>query len=222
MSIKQLKDWLSKRRESRIIKRIREHLQKVYSCIEKSGDFMEFWMQQDTDAANEVYSIIHAEEKTADGILGSITEMLSEGETPEYVRADLLNFVRMADKAAGGVKRGTENLSLLIESDIPKEIIKIMETILKKLTEQTKAFVELYDNMFKIERAELIAQIRHVDEIESEIDKMYKELKKAIIYKTSNVNAGAIIVLDHAIRAFEEASDLIEDCADLIGSITML
>lgn len=222
MSIRQLKDWLSKRRESRIIKRIREHLQKIYNCIEKGVDFFDFWLQQDKQAAEEIYAIIHAEEKTADEILQSIIDMLTEGETPDHVRADLLNFVRTADKAAGGVKRGTDNLLLLIDCNFPEEITTIISSILRKLAEQTKVFVELYDKMFKLEREKILEQIKRVDDLESEIDNHYKELKNTIIHKTENVKPGALIVLDHVIKDFEEASDLIEDCADLIRSITLL
>ena len=119
MNSRELKQWLSKRRESRVLKQIREHLILINSCISKSKDFYNFWKEKDKEAANNMYDLIHQDEKTADNILNTIIEMLAEGKTPEYVRADLLNFVHWADKAAGAVKRGSNNLLILILFVLP-------------------------------------------------------------------------------------------------------
>jgi len=222
MSIKELKQWLNRKRESRILRRIREHLLKINSCVSKSSDFYEFWIKKDKDAASRIYEVIHQEEKTADEIMANIVDMLSEGETPDYVRTDLLNFVRIADKAAGAVKRGTENLLMLIEAEMTKEITEIIGNVIKSLAEESKFFINAFDQMFKVERDELLKIIKSVDELESAIDKEYKQLKYEMAFNTKNVAPGVLIVLDHAIRDLEESSDLIEDCAGLIRSIVLL
>jgi len=222
MSIKHLKQWLSRRRESRILKRIREHLIKINSCVSKSSDFYDFWVKKDVEATKSSYKIISEEERTADVILANIVDMLSEGETPEYVRADLLNFVRLADKAAGAVKRGTQNLLILIEASFPEKITEIIGTIIESLVEESKLFIKTFDKMFQIEREQLLEIINEVDKLESEIDKQYHNLKYEMAYNTPETPAGALIILDHAIRDLEEASDLIEDVAGLIRSIVLL
>ena len=76
--------------------------------------------------------------------------------------------------------------------------------------------------MFKLSKEELKDKITEVDLMESEIDKLYKRMKYEIAYSTESVPAGALIILDHAIRDIEEVSDLLEDCADLIRSIAVL
>jgi len=222
MNSKEMKHWLSRRRESRILDRVREHLVHVNSCIAKSKDFYKFWTAKDEKAAENMYEIIHQEEKTADKVEMEIVQMLSKGKTPVYVRADLLTFVRKADKAAGSIKRGTNNLLLLINHTFPAGIIAELEAIIDLLIDEMKAFVKVFDGMFKVEHSVLVNYIQKVDEIESKIDQNYKKLKYEIAYSTEKVPAGALIILDHAIKDIEECSDLIEDCAEMISSIVLL
>lgn len=222
MSTKELKQWLSKRRESKILKRIRDHLIYVDSCIVKGKDFYKFWIAKDEEASNNMYEIIHQEEKTADSVEAEIIDMLSEGTTPEYVRTDLMNFIRLADRAAGNAKRGVKNLLLLINHKFPKGVNEIIGKIFDLLAEQIDAFIKVFDSMFKVEHPKLLELISRVDNYESEIDKLYADLKYEIAYNSGDVPAGALIILDHAIKDLEDVSDLVEDCADLVRSIVLL
>ncbi len=222
MSNRELRQWLSRRRESRILKRIRDHLIYVDSCIVKGKDFYKFWIEKDEEASQNMYEIIYQEEKTADSVETEIIDMLSEGQTPEYVRADLMNFIRTADKAAGNAKRGVKNLLLLIKHEFPKGINELIGKIFDLLAEEIDAFIEAFDAMFKVEHAELIKNIAKVDGIESTIDNLYADLKYEIAYNSESVPAGALIILDHAIKDLEDVSDLVEDCADMVRSIVLL
>ncbi len=222
MNQKELKSWLSRRRESRVLKRIREHLIHVNSCIDKAQDFFDFWVKKDEKSAERMFEIIHQEEKTADSIEAEIVQLLSEGETPDYVRTDLLNFIRMADKSAGGVKRGTDNLLLIIKHDYSESILNIIREIFNKVAAEADQFFAAFDQMFKLSEEELKNKVNSVADLESEIDQLYKKMKYEISYNTENMPAGALIILDHAIRDIEESSDLLEDCADLIKSIVIL
>ena len=71
-------------------------------------------------------------------------------------------------------------------------------------------------------QCELIEIISKVDNIESALDKKYLDIKHEIAYNTKDVPAGALIILDHAIKDLEGTSDLIEDCADMLRSIVLL
>jgi len=222
MNTNELKQWLSRRRSSRVLNRIRDHLIYVNSCITKSKDFYVFWKKKDETAAKNMYEIIFQEEKTADGVEAEIVSMLTEGETPDYVRSDLMSFVRTADKAAGSAKRGVKNLLLLINREFPEGINKLIGSIFDMLVEEMEGFIKVFDSMFKVEHSELLEIITKVDKIESAIDIIYGELKYEIAFSTESVPAGSLIILDHAIKDLEEASDLIEDCADMIRSIVLL
>ncbi len=222
MSSKELRQWLSRRRESRILKKIREHLVYVNSCIVKSKDFYAFWLDKDEKAAENMADIIYQEEKTADNIEAEIIDMLAEGKTPDYVRADLLRFIRTADKAAGSAKRGVNNLFLLIKHEFPEGIKEVIASIIDLLGKEMDAFIHVFDALFKVEHEDLKKYISEVDGIESKIDQKYKELKYEIAYTTEGVPAGALIILDHAIKDLEACSDLIEDCAEMLRSIVLL
>jgi len=222
MSTRELKQWLSKRRESRILKRIRDHLIYVDSCIVKGKDFYKFWVAKDEEASTNMYEIIHQEEKTADKVEAEIIEMLSEGQTPEYVRADLMSFIRLADRAAGNAKRGVKNLLVLIKHDFPKGINDLIGQIFDKLAEEINAFIKVFDSMFKVELDELKEMISKVDNLESKIDELYAKVKYEIAYNSEDVPAGALIILDHAIKDLEDVSDLVEDCSDMVRSIVLL
>ena len=222
MSNRELKLWLSRRRESRILKRIRDHLIYVNSCIVKGKDFYKFWREKDEEASRNMYDIIHQEEKTADNVEAEIIDMLSEGNTPEYVRTDLMNFIKIADKAAGNAKRGVKNLLLIINHDFPSGIKDIIDKMFDLLAEEIDAFIKVFDAMLKVEHQELLKIISKVDQIESLMDDLYADIKLEISYNTAQVPAGALIILDHAIKDLEDVSDLVEDCADMIRSIVLL
>ncbi len=222
MSSKQLKVWLKKRRESKVLERIREHLVHVNGCIVKLEDFLDSWEQKDKELATSIHLLIKEEEGIADNIENEIIDLLASGKTPEYVRADLLNFVRWADKAAGCIKRGTDNLLLLLDVNFSKNIKNLLRSISVALIEESKSFLDVFDNIFKLERDELLETIEKVADLESKIDKTYKQIKNEMVTNTSDIPAGALIVFDHAIRDMEESSDLIEDCAVLLRSIVLL
>jgi len=222
LSNKELKHWLSKRRESKVLKKIREHLILVNSCITKSRDFYAFWADKDEEAAQNMYDLIHQEEKTADMVEADILDMLSEGRMPEYVRTDLINFIRLADKSVGRIKQGTSNLLLLINQEFPESIVKILNSNFDLLVDEVQGFTKVFDSMFSIEHEELLEEIEKVSQIETTIDENYKQLKYEIAFSTGNVPAGALIILDHAIRDIELSSDLIEDCAEMVRSLVLL
>ncbi|MHA2357302.1 MAG: DUF47 family protein, partial [Candidatus Heimdallarchaeaceae archaeon] len=136
----------------------------------KSKDFFQLWKDKDEEAAKNISEIIHQEEKTADCIEAEIVDMLSSGETPEYVRSDLITFIKLADRAAGSVKRGVKNLLLLIKHEFPKGINKILEDFFELLAEEIVALIKVFDAMFKVEHTELIEIISKVDNIESALD----------------------------------------------------
>ena len=148
--------------------------------------------------------------------------MLSEGNTPEYVRTDLMNFIKIADKAAGNAKRGVKNLLLIINHDFPSGIKDIIDKMFDLLAEEIDAFIKVFDAMLKVEHQELLKIISKVDQIESLMDDLYADIKLEISYNTAQVPAGALIILDHAIKDLEDVSDLVEDCADMIRSIVLL
>ncbi|MHA1202851.1 MAG: DUF47 family protein [Candidatus Heimdallarchaeaceae archaeon] len=222
MSNKELKHWLSKRRESKVMKRIRDHLILVNSCITKAKDFYDFWENKDEEAAQNMYDLIHQEEKTADIVEADILDMLSEGRMPEYVRTDLINFIKLADKSAGRIKQGVSNLALLINQEFPESIIKILKSNFELLVDEFQGFAKVFDSMFTIEHEELVKAIEKVSQIETAIDENYKKLKYEIAFSTGDVPAGALIILDHAIRDIEKSSDLIEDCAEMVRSLVLL
>ncbi len=222
LSNKELKHWLSKRRESRVLKRIREHLILVNSCITKARDFYTFWEEKDEEAAKNMYDLIHQEEKTADIVEADILDMLSAGRMPEYVRTDLINFIKLADKSAGRIKQGANNLLLIINQEFPKSILQILKSNFELLVAEFQVFTKVFDSMFSIEHEELVKEIEKVSQIETDIDENYKQLKYEIAFSTGEVPAGALIILDHAIRDIEKSSDLIEDCAEMVRSMVLI
>jgi len=222
LSNKELKYWLSKRRESRVLKRIREHLILVNSCITKARNFYTFWEEKDEEAAKNMYDLIHQEEKTADIVEADILDMLSAGRMPEYVRTDLINFIKLADKSAGRIKQGVNNLLLLINQEFPNSILRILKSNFELLVAEFQVFSKVFDSMFSIKHEELVKEIEKVSQIETDIDENYKKLKYEIAFSTGDVPAGALIILDHAIRDIEKSSDLIEDCAEMVRSLVLI
>ncbi len=222
MSTRNLREWLKKRRESRILERIREHIVHIVHIINNAEIFFDFWLEVDKEAAQNSFNLIKEEEDIADEIEAEIIDQLSSGETPKYIRNDLLSFIKLADTAAGSIKRGTDNLLLLIDQDFHIDIKAKMKKIFSLLSEQAQAFIESFDLVLNAELEKIRKKIKLVDKIESDIDGIYKQLKYDMINKTENNSAGALIILDHAIKDIEGSSDLIEDCADLIRAIALL
>lgn len=91
-----------------------------------------------------------------------------------------------------------------------------------RLQFEVQGFTKVFDSMFSIEHEELLEEIEKVSQIETDIDENYKQLKYEIAFSTGDVPAGALIILDHAIRDIELSSDLIEDCAEMVRSLVLL
>ena len=134
----------------------------------------------------------------------------------------LINFIKLADKSAGRIKQGVNNLLLLINQEFPESIMKILKSNFELLVDEFQGFAKVFDSMFSIEHEELVKEIEKVSQIETDIDNNYKKLKYEIAFSTGDVPAGALIILDHAIRDIEKSSDLIEDCAEMVRSLVLL
>jgi len=212
---KSLMEWFGKRRESMVMKQLRNHALKVLDTITELDRAMSSITENDPAKASEAIHRVLLSEKAADILEESISEELSKGELSSRQRCDLLNLIRRMDHGADWAKEAAMNLNLIIEAevDIPTTLWSDYLEMTGKLKEAAYHLKEAVENLGKDQNA-VLSSWRHVEELEHVLDEQYFHTKKQILL--SEMDTRAIFLMRDLLHGMENSADSCKDAADTI------
>jgi len=216
----ELKGWLTKRRETKVINLLGKHTSFVVDATNELFNALKNLKENKVNAAIEsIERVIHYE-KEADNLDRQISAELAKGELPPKDREDLFALVRRVDFVADWAKDAAVNLKILlernfnIEEDVLKLALKMADLNKKCALTLRKAIDYLLSDIEK--SLELVAE---VERMEHEIDLIYYDAKSLLTNHPGS--PGAIIILRDMLNDIERSSDLAEDASDLIKVIAI-
>lgn len=207
--------YLKDRKNGRIYELMFEHAGRCLAVGKSFHDAGKIIASGNITDLSSRMKIIQTEERSADDIEAKINQEIAKSNLPSKISEDLMLFVRTLDRAAGASKRAVINLELISEYNLPEKYAKEVEKASEIIKE---IFVEVNKALHSIEDIEKLKEkCRKVDELETEIDTLYTDLKSGYfeVEKVFNSSA-ALIILDHAFRDLEAAADFGEDAAELL------
>jgi predicted phosphate transport protein (TIGR00153 family) len=208
-------DWFGKRRESLVMKQLRNHALKVYDTISELNIAIESISDEDPKMALDAIKRVLLSEKAADNLEESISEEVSKGDLTSRQREDLLHMVRRMDYGADWAKEAAMNLNLIVEAEVivPKSLWIHYLDMTGMLKEAAFHLKEAVESLGKDESS-VLDHWRHVEKFEHELDDKYFQTKKEIL--VAEMDARAIFLMRDILHGMENSADSCKDAADTI------
>jgi predicted phosphate transport protein (TIGR00153 family) len=210
-----LLEWFGKRRESVVMKGMREHAQKITDTITELNRAVVAMTRGEKERALDAIKRVALSEKEADGLESMITEELSKGDLESREREDLMHLIRRMDYVADWAKEASLNLQLVVEANVqvPVTLWVKYSDMTAELEKSAKALKTTIDNLGvdeeaveKYERSVIIQE--HI------LDEMYFSTKKEIFF--ADIDPKAIYLMRDILHGIENSADKCKDAADII------
>ncbi len=210
-----LLEWFGKRRESVVIRGMREHVRAVEDTVSELNKAVTSLCGEDQEKAKEAIGRLLLAEKEADNLEESINTELSKGDMEAKEREDLLRLIRRMDYIADWAKESAMNLQLILEANV-----RVPTRLWSRYCEMTKvldmAAKELHASIDNLGVSEDKAQrhSREVERLEHVLDDLYFSTKKEILF--SDIDPRAVFLLRDMLHGIENSADSCKDVADII------
>jgi len=213
-----LLDWFGKRRESVVMKGIRDHAQKIADTTSELNRAAVALCKEDNERALEAIKRMILSEKEADNLEIFITEELSKGDLEAKEREDLMHLIRRMDYVADWAKEAGMNMQLVIEAKVVIPVMLwnkycAMSHELEKAAKQLKNSID----SLGIDADAVIKYEREVELQEHIMDDMYFSTKKDILF--ADIDPKAIFLMRDILHGIENSGDKCKDAADIIHII---
>ncbi|MBC7108666.1 MAG: DUF47 family protein [Methanomassiliicoccales archaeon] len=210
-----LLDWFSRRRESVVMNGIRNHALRVSDTIAELNRAIAAIGNGERTKALEAIQRLLVSEKEADFYESTISEELSKGDLDAREREDLMHLVRRMDYVADWGKEAALNLQMIIEAgvEVPKSLWEKYHAMTAELERATRMLKMSIDNL-GVNEEEVVKHEREVETAEHNLDEMYFDTKKQILF--AQMDPRAIFLMRDILHGIENSADSCKDTADII------
>lgn len=220
MSDGALTGWLSKRRESAVAERIREHTSKVLDVVTELDRALKACVQNDRVAVMEALRRVDMEEKAADNLEVDILRTIVRGELEVGERQGLTILARRVDDISDHAKQASLNLQLLMEWErrVPGEFWTSFKEMGGELVKACKALGTALQAYGQDEK-KVLKWREEVKRLEHRIDGHYFDLKRKLIRSSPDPRAMTLLV--DTLTEIEAAADMAKEAADQLLILIM-
>jgi predicted phosphate transport protein (TIGR00153 family) len=208
-------DWFKVRRESVIMKGVRNHAQKIGDTVSELNRAMAALTDSDKERALDAIKRLIYSEKEADNLEEMISEELSKGDMEAKEREDLLHLTQNMDNVADWAKEAGMNLQLIIEANVsvPLSMWRKYAEMTKELDFAAKQLRNCVDSL-GVNNDAVLTYGKSVSLSEHKLDDMYFSTKKEILF--AELDPRSIYLMRDLLHGIENSSDSCKDSADII------
>lgn len=208
-------DWFGKRRESVVMKGMRDHARSVGDSVAELNKAVTALTKGDRDRSLGALARMVLSEKEADNIEEMISEELSKGDMEAKEREDLLRMVRRIDHIANWAKEAGMNLQLILEAGVkvPAGLWVHYNEMTMELEKASRELLTSVENL-GVNWDKANAHSREVERLEHVLDDLYFRTKKEILF--SDIDPRAVFLLRDMLHGIENSADSCEDVAEII------
>jgi predicted phosphate transport protein (TIGR00153 family) len=215
--------WISRRRESGILERELEHLEKIRRTVEATLAEAEALNRGDLAGVEKAYDNVFNSEREADEIKSSIIDELSEGLIHPIDREELIRLVLGADDIAAYAKSAGRRMLILSKlgerppEDVGSSFIEIARLALESVDKIIEAV-----KIIRKDSKRAIKLSEEVERLEEKADEVRLRTEEELIKWCNENRPGTCLLLYRILEALEESTDKCEDVADILRSIAIL
>ena len=213
-------DWLERRKESSVIKKLRDHVSKVLDTAIDLDRAFNMLVVGKKNGIEEALKRVDMDESAADNIESALFEELTRGDMDPKEREDLMRLVRRIDDIADWLKVSGRNLTLMLEVGG-----KVSQAIWSSFKEMTKNTVDccralrLTIEALGHDKEEIFRANREVNKYERIVDDLYFGVKVSLVKELDD--ARLVVVLNDLLVGIENATDSCKAAAESVYIVSM-
>ncbi len=211
--------WFEKRRETKVITMMQQHLATTISAVEDLERAVKAAADNDEKKMKESIARVTSAEKEADKLRRDDMRELARGELPPVDREDLMHLMKRIDMVADWSRESTRILSVISAKDIPDNLKKAMVKMMRGTKECATALRKSVTRMTE-KPEEALKAADEVERLEEEVDTLYENARKQLV-KETEMKVGVAIMLNQLLDAIETVADSCENVCDQVRIIVV-
>lgn len=214
----QLLGWFTKRRESLVLKMIRENAERA---VMVASEFNEALKSKSREEVARHGDVLHKYDDEADRARKKIEGELTKGNLPPKIREDLLHLTRRLDATMFHCKDASKDLEILTQGPVkvPEELWSYYKKLGAKLLECVSAMKKMIISLIQAKTEETEQDIMEVEKTEHEIDELHVKTKLAFSDYDKTIPTSEFLTLYDLLKEIEEAADSCEYTADQVRMV---
>jgi predicted phosphate transport protein (TIGR00153 family) len=216
----QLLDWFTRRRESQILKMLRENAERAVMVASAFNDSVNSKSKDDVARHGDV---LHKYDDEADRARKRIEAELTKGQLPPKIREDLLHLTRRLDATMFHCKDASRDVEILTQGPvkIPDGLWSYYKKLSAKLLECVSAMRQMILSLILAKTEETEKDIIEVERLEHDVDVLYTSTKLGFSKYDQTVPTSTFLNLYDLLKEIEDAADSCEYTADQARMILM-
>jgi predicted phosphate transport protein (TIGR00153 family) len=206
--------WFENRRKSTTLNIAQKQITKAIYTVTQLNKAILAFSAGKKSRSEEMLQRLFSEETEIDTLRKTVFSELTKGELPPKYREDLKGLVEHLDLLADYVKDSGRSLRLLMNIEIPSEIMNSCVEMSNDLVDCASK-LEKSIEFLGVDPSRALDESNQIDAIEDKIDKEYFGIR-TLFFKYSNLDNPTLMTLNDLIEFMERTADLCADTADHI------
>jgi predicted phosphate transport protein (TIGR00153 family) len=215
--LSELIKWFEKRRESKAVSTMQQHLALTMSAVEDFEKAIKASVSLNDKEARAAIDRVTSSEREADKLRRAFMTELARGELPSTDREDLMHLMKRVDMVADWCRESTRVLSAVPMNNVPPSLreaaVKMAEGAKDCATALRRAIGRMMDKP-----DEAMQAADDVERMEEHVDDLF-EKSRQLLGKEEKLNAGTAVLMNELYESIEMIADWCEDACDQIRVI---
>jgi len=217
--LSELLKWFEKRRQTRALTALQQHLAMTVSIVEDLERAVKAWVKNDEKELIICADRISKAEKEADNLRRDVMNELARGELPAADREDLMHLMKRVDMVADWSQESTRIIKALPTKEVPDTLQKACIELVEGAKECVFALRKSIGRIAE-KPEEALKAADDVEREEEKVDELY-EKGRALLAKETIKSAGVAVLISQLLESFEMVADRCEDTCDQIRIIVV-
>jgi len=210
--LSELLKWFEKRRETKAMTMMQQHLATTMSAVEDLEKAMKASVSGNEEKTKALIDRVISAEKEADRLRRIVMIELAGGELPPTDREDLMHLMKRVDMVADWCRESTRILNATPMQDVPETLKKAAVQMVEGVRECATALRKSINSMAE-KPEEALKAADEVERLEEKVDDIFENSRR-LLAKEEGLKVGVAILMNELFEAIEMAADACEDACD--------
>ena len=215
----ELLKWFEKRRETKAITTMQQHLATTMSAVEDLENAVKASVSGNEEKTKALIERVISAEKEADRLRRTVMIELAGGELPSTDREDLMHLMKRVDMVADWCRESTRVLNATPMQDVPEILKNATVQMVEGVRECATALRKSINSMTE-KPEEALKAADEVERLEEKVDDIFENSRR-LLAKEEGLKIGVAILMNELFEAIEMAADACEDACDQVRIIVV-
>jgi predicted phosphate transport protein (TIGR00153 family) len=217
--LSELLKWFEKRRETKAITLMQQHLATTISAVEALEKAVKASVSGNEKETKALIDRVMSAEKEADRLRRAVMIELAGGELPSTDREDLMHLMKRVDMVADWCRESTRVLNATPMQDVSETLKKAAVQMVEGVRECATALRKSINSMAE-KPEEALKAADEVERLEEKVDDIFENSRR-LLAKEEGLKIGVAILMNELFEAIEMAADACEDACDQVRIIVV-